>query len=615
MPNTLEKAGAFIENIFAPNGPLMGSGSSEIGDQVPAINVKAENKNEGPLKAAPEGSDLFEALAKYCANLPSDYITFNDGFSRKIVCYFINKTTLEPEDILPITYGKEITSFVFSHDMASFGTSAFVEITDINGSLNAIIENQSSLYFVVGIIELVGDPVLEEGYMLQPYVFEVESSIPISQDGEVSKVYRLELSDIISSTLRKVSYGNLLLRYPSFSNCTSFVDAYRYLIDFAGAIICLNHNKKYQLDTTFQFAELISSDFPEIFQNVILDNVPLTTTCYDMMNILYTHAVSAAKIPANFMGEDVGDVLVPLFLQDEYEDISGIYRKVFTPIENDNLAYVEYSSKQKEVKEYQIIKRGFYCKDLLMPFKLAFIGEGANEQSLIYENINPPTTENGEIAESESIFYTSNGVVFSPLTDSVDIPPSNSIVGLGWKNLALLSETPEGGFNMIILWNWIYEFFKSAFLNEKGSFLSRKLGKNIVPNIDPHFHVMEVNKFDGGDAEDFAKINSNTIILKSSQPLQEALYHVGRSIKSYIFMNSMFGFKIKGSIFRHPGEIIKINSGLSNAEDESVTATVGGIEAAKNKFVLAYTTSITHIFDGSNYENLIYANKICSIKS
>lgn len=611
MPNTLEKAGTLAQGTVSVKDSLTIPTTPEIWDQIPEIDTGVEVVVESSIEPAPEGSDLFEALAKYCANLPCDYINFNDGFNRKIVCFFIDKSTLLPEDILPVAYGKEITSFTFSQDMASYGTFASVEIADINGSLTAIAENQSSLYFVAGIIELIGEPELEEGYMLQPYIFEIEDVVSMSADGDVSKVYRLELADVISATLRKVSYGNLLLRYPAFSNCSTFIDAYRYLIDFASSIITMNHNKKYQIDTTFQFADVIDSLLPEIFQNVVLNNIPLTTTCYDMMNVLYTHAAAKIPPPADFAGEVPGPVLIPLFLQDEYEDVAGMYRKFWKATEHKNIGYVEFKTKDNNSKEYQMIKRGFYCKDLLMPFEMAFNGE--SEQSLIYENINPPVNEKGEIAESESIFSPANGIMLSPITDSVDIPPTNSLVGLGWKNLALLSENPGGSSNMIILWNWIYEYFKSAFLNEKGSALYRKLHKRIQPVVDPHFHKMEVNKLDGGDAEDFAKINSNTIILKSSEPLQEALYHVGRAVKSYVFMNSMFGFRIKGSTFRHPGEIIKINSGISEADEESPSAVVGGLEAMTNKFVLAYTTSVTHIFNGNSYENVIYANKICSI--
>ena len=613
MPNKLEKAGTLAQGTVSTNTSHQNPVTPEVGEKVPAVETPVAVDNNPKSEKAVEGGDLYEVLAKYCANLTCDYISFNDNFNRKIVCYFIDKATLSPQNIFQYSYGKEITSLTISQDMASYGTFASVEITDINGSLTAIVENQSSLYFVVGIIELVGDPVMEDGYMLQPYVFEIENSVPLSPDGAVSKIYRLELSDIISSTLHKVSYGNLLLHYPAFPNSSSFVEAYQYLINFAATIINYNHNKKYHIDTTFDFSSLISDNLPEILEKEVLGAIPLSTNCYEVLNRIFTHAACKAETPATFMGEDVGNVLVPLFLQNEYEDVKGMYRTFFNISERASSDSIEFSSSKNVMKKYQMIKRGFYCKNLLMPFTLAFDGKG--KKSLIYENINPPTDENGKLAESEDIFLPSNGIMFSPLIESVDIPPTNSLVGLGWKNLVLLSETPNGSSNMLIYWNWIYEYFKAAFLNEKGSTLSRELGKSVQPVIDPHFHVMEANKLDGGDSENFAKINANTIVLKSTQPLEGALYHVGRSIKSYIFMNSMFGFKIKGSIFRHPGEIIKINSGISGLKDESTSSVVGGLESMKNKFVLAYTTSITHIFSRNSYENVIYANKICCMNS
>ena len=541
-------------------------------------------------------------------------INFNDGARRKIACYFIDKASMRPESIFYFSYGKEISSFIMTQSVSTFGLSASVEISDINGSLTSIIENQSNFYFVVGIYEILNDNENEDGFMMEPYVFEIEDSFPISQDGALSKVYKIELIDLISATLKKVSFGNLLLQYPAFPNCNNFVEAYQYLIDFATLIINLNHNKRFYIDSELRYAELSNGNLQELFQTVIMNNVPLSMTCYELLDVIYKHAAHEVETPSNFMGEQVGNVLVPLMLQNEFEDINGMYRNFFNVEESPvAIAEVEFPSANNSTKTRQMIKRGLYCKDLMMPFELAFDGKG--EKSQIYESINPAVTSNGELHISEEIFKPSNGVVFSPLSDSVDIPPSNFLVGLGWKNLALLSENPGGSTNMLVYWNWIYEFYKSAFLNEKESTLGKKLGKNISPNIDPHFHVMESAKLTGGDAETFAKINANTIVLSSSNPLQEALYHVGRSIKSYIFMNAMFGFRIKGSIFRHPGEIIKINSGVKDIEEESATAVIGGLEAMSNNFVLAYTTSISHIFNGGNYENLVYANKICNLNT
>ena len=613
MPDTLQKAGTVTQDSVTADSQPKKSESSPVGETVPAAETTTAQETAASSSSAIfEGVDLYETLAKYSLVHEHESINFNDGTRRKMVCYFIDKASMDPKNMLPFSYGKEISSLIISQDMANYGISASVEITDINGSLTTIVENQSNFYFIVSIFEVLTDSENEDGYMFQPFVFEIEDAITVSPDGAISKVYKIELTDLVSATLRKVSYGNLLLFYPSFPNCSTFVEAYSNLINFAGTIINLNHNKKFYIDTELQFSELfVDDDLSEIFANVVINNVPLKTTCYELLNLIYTHAAVKVETPADFMGENVGEVLVPLFLQNEFEDVSEMYRKFFETNESSNAQELKIDTKDKKVISRLMLKRKNYCKDLMMPFELAF--DGKNEKSLIYENINPPLDEKGKVLESESIFEPGNGVVFSAVTDSVDIPPSNFLVGLGWKNLALMSETPQQSANILVFWNWIYEFYKAAFWFVDKSVIAKKLKKKIKPNIDPHFHVMETNKLMGGDAETFAKINSNMVTLKSTNIVEEALYHVGRSIKSYIFMNSMFGFKIKGSVFRHPGEIIKINTGTSNAEDESSTAIIGGLQAMANKFVFAYTTKVVHLFSGSNYENLIYANKICSL--
>jgi hypothetical protein len=104
-----------------------------------------------------------------------------------------------------------------------------------------------------------------------------------------------------------------------------------------------------------------------------------------------------------------------------------------------------------------------------------------------------------------------------------------------------------------------------------------------------------------------------TIKLKSNDSVKEALYHVGKTLKSFVFMNSLFGFKLKGNMFRHPGEIIKIGNEESNLQNENPTSSLGGINALENGYVLAYMTHISHLYNGSIAEDVIYATKICDI--
>jgi hypothetical protein len=78
-------------------------------------------------------------------------------------------------------------------------------------------------------------------------------------------------------------------------------------------------------------------------------------------------------------------------------------------------------------------------------------------------------------------------------------------------------------------------------------------------------------------------------------------------------MNSFFGFKIKGSILRHPGEIIKITSSAKDAGTDGGTSAVGGIEGSIAGFSLGYITNVIHTFKGNKFLDLIYASRICSI--
>lgn len=385
------------------------------------------------------------------------------------------------------------------------------------------------------------------------------------------------------------------------------------VLDYGATIINLNHNKKYKIDTTLEYVNDITDSINPIIKDLVLNDIPITTTCYDLINHIYNHAAREIKPPSNFNGEKVGNVLIPLNIQDEFPEVSGAYSALFnrpllkTPL----LSELNFSSSFNNTKA-TLIKRIYSGRCMMMPFALAF--DPALNKSFIYENINPERDEDGNLTSSESIYNPMNGIVVSNISENVDVPLQNGITGLTWKNLALLSETPGGSSNMLIYFNWIYEFYKAAFLYDGNNIITRSSGKNITPVVDPHFHRMENSNLVRGDKETFAKINANTIILKSTDPLKEALYHVGRSLKSYIYMNSLFGFKINGSILRHPGEIIKINSTSGEPDESTSTGFIGGIESSANGFVFAYTTSISHMFNGSTYENLIYASKICNLR-
>lgn len=596
---------------------------TEISSSVPAASETTTQETttvtEGFTPTTFEGEDLIDTIAKLSNFNYIESTIFADGFSRKIDCFFVPKATLSKEGSFHYIYGREVVSITISQSVSSYGISGTVEINDTLGSISTVAEFSPNFYFVISIFNVSEeDKGISHGYMTQPYVFEIEECIPKSPDGSPSKVYQFKLKDIISATLGKVGYGNLLLEYPGFVNLGNFGDVYNTILDYAGKIINFVHNKKYYIDCTINFIEDNADSYNEILKSVIFKDLNISMDCYSLLNYIYRHAAKEIAAPPHFTGDNPGNVLIPLLLQDEIEDIRSEYRRYFKREVKkkitDNITFE--SSNAPYTTNASYIRRALYAKNILMPFELAFnSSEDSGGKSIIYENINPLKDKNDAILESEKIYLPMNGYVFSPVEDAVDIPPNGANIGLGWKNLALISDTPEGAGNLLIYFNWIYDYYLEVFLNDKKSHLASTLKELITPSTDPHFHVMETAGLTGGDAETFAKMNANTIVLKSTEPLKEALYHVGRTIKSYIMTNSLYGFKIKGDLLRHPGEIIKVNSPTKNMDEYSAVSLVGGLAAAANNHILAYTNTIIHIFKGNTFKDLIYCNKICNINA
>lgn len=614
----LSKADSNIKELAEQNSKFTDE-ESTISNTVPVLEHGNSQNSDKKFNSMDEGSDLYDIVSKLSVFEYIDSIKFSDGFSRKIDCFFIDKANLENNGCFHYSYGNEIKNISITQSISSYGINASIEIVDLFGSLTDIIEKQNNFYFVVSIFNITDENVdgVTSGFMCQPYIFEIQDVDIKSDDNNSSKIYQLKLLDIISSSLKRVSFGNFLLEYPGFVNSANFGILYSNILEYASKIIHYSHDKKCHINCNIKFIKEINDNINEFLKSVILKDLPITMTCYDLLNYIYKHAACNRKIPSNFAGENLGDVLIPLFLQDEIEDISMQYRSFFETDKNakeqdeliEELNYATINSPYKV--SATLIRRQFYCKDLLMPFELAF--NSTKPYSIIYETINPLVDKDFNILDKEKIFLASNGLVFSPLESITNFPPNGELTSLNWKNLALISDTPSGASNMLIYFNWIYEFYKAAFLNDKDNLLSKRVKKYLRPIVDPHFHLMERMNSTGDNEETFAKINANTILLKSDDPLQEAFYHVGRVLKSLILMSSLVGFEIKGNLFRHPGEIIKINLPIKDLEDESTSGSIGNLYNKDEEFVLAYISSVSHIFNGSNFKDLIYANKICSL--
>lgn len=601
-------------------GALPGAVSQNgIAGQVPTANTSTNGAALNAYSGSDEGEDLYSAVAKLA---PFEYfkaLTMETGESLKISCFIVDKFNMQRDSALFFKYGQDVKSITIENNIHSFGTKAKVLINDGAGGLSSILEGQMHYYFVICILNLFNEDegeggVIEEGIVYQPYIFDIESVELVSSDNQSQKIFAITLCDIISSTLKRVSYGNLLLEQPSFPNLNNFGEVYTAIIDYAALIINLLHDKKYKIPRDLILGGSINDSINPIIKDIVLKDITIDTPLYALMSRIYSMAAREIEVPSTFSkkAEVKGMVLTPLFLNDEWEDLEGYYRTYYNDHDSDAVdEELSYSDTGKVAVNAKMFRRNLYLKHLQMPFQLAF----CEENPRIYETFNPKMLSDGTIHPDELIFNPLNGYTVSTLKDVVEIPVDAEMSALLWKNICLMSDGAAGASNALIYYNWIFEYYKNVYLNYENNFIKKQFNKETVPPIDPYFLRLEKLNLVGGDKEKFAKINSITARLRSSDPIKEAFWHVGRGVKAYVFLNSLFGFKAKGNIIRHPGEIIKINYGDGKPDGEMLTTGVpiGGVNTIENGYVMAYITQVIHQFNGSEYTDIIHATKICSV--
>lgn len=616
----LTGAGTNASANVQPSAISSSTPQNDITTAIPSNDFQQQEYQNNTYNSADiGGEDLYMALAKLA---PFEYfkgITMDTGETLKICCYITDKFNFRRESSIFFKYGQEVKNITIENSIHSFGTTASVIISDSGGSMSSILEGQLNFYFVISIFNSFDvkegeSGSIEEGIIYQPYVFEIENVQLISPDNSADKIYKITLSDIISSTLKRVSYGNLLLEQPAFPNLPNFKEVYNAIIDYAATVINLSHDKKYRISNELILGGSIDDQINPIIKDILLKDITIDVSLYTLLQRIYKIAARELEVPVNYAkkAEVKGMVLTPLFLRDEWEDLEGYYRTYYNDHDSDDVSEnLTYKDENKLVVNGTVFKRNLYLKHLQMPFQLAF----CEKEPRIYETFNPKMNRDGTIHGDELLFNPLNGYSVSILNDVVELPIDGEMAASLWKNIALMSDGCSGSANALIYYNWIFEYYKNAYLNYEENFIKKHFNKETMPPVDPYFHRLEQLNLVGGDKEKFAKINSVTSRLRSSDPIKEAFWHVGRAVKSYVFLNSLFGFKVKGNIIRHPGEIIKINygAGEQNIEMTSSSAAIGGLSTLDNGYVMAYVTQVIHEFKGTEYSDIIHATKICSV--
>lgn len=593
---------------------------NNISNSIPSAEKNASvNFGLVEYSGSDEGEDLYSAIAKLA---PFEYfssLTMDTGENLKISCFIVDKFNIRRESSIFFKYGQDIKSISIENSLHAFGTRAGVMINDGEGTISSLLEYQMNLYFVICIFNSLeakdneDGSKIEYGVLYQPYIFDIEGIELISPDNSPAKVFKITLCDIISSTLKHISYGNLLLEQPGFPNLNNFNEVYQGIIDYAAMAINLLHDKKYKISRDIYLAGSINDKLNPIIKDIVLRDVTIDTPLFVLMNRIYSMGVRELEVPPQFAKKaDVrGMVLTPLFLNDEWEDMDGYYRTYYKDHDTDKIfEEISYSGEGITINA-AMYRRNLYLKHLQMPFQLAFCEKNPH----IYETFNPKFNSDGTLHQDELEFAPLNGYTISQLKDAVEIPVDAEMSAMLWKNIAIMSDGAIGSANALIYYNWILEYYKSAYLNYEDNFIKEKFNKETIPPINPYFLRLEKLNLTGGDKEKFAKINSVTARLRSSDPVKEAFWYVGRGVKAYVMLNSLFGFQCKGNIIRHPGEIIKINYASGSKDGEILTSSVpiGGSNTIENGYVLAYVTQVIHELRGNEYIDIVHATKICSV--
>lgn len=243
-------------------------------------------------------------------------------------------------------------------------------------------------------------------------------------------------------------------------------------------------------------------------------------------------------------------------------------------------------------------------------------GSGSSQNwNFIFESMNPEMDENNNFTKDELAFQTAYGYRRNVILHQLQsFPYDTSVVKKRWKNIVFV-DIQNSTSSVLIFLRWFYNYFTTVFLNDStiGNYL-------YVPNLLPSFLAKSIGNRVGeakSEGETFDSLydthNSNIFVCRTSDSRNEALREMGKNIASFILSNNRFIMRVDGDIFRRPNEIIKFSqfTGKNTAFSELNSMITGGFNLSGDPYTLMYVTSVTHIFRGTEYANLIEGSKFC----
>lgn len=539
--------------------------------------------------ALPELSERYAELD----NVYNSLVTFSNQMGISVTGFLVfndctNSDRFNPEKNFILNYNKDIEELKIDEKLFQFGTSGSMVLVDEQGKYSFLMEDYNFYHLVINIYENV----TEDGkrVKLEPYILHITSVEPITPPGEKNKKLLVKFVDIISYEAMTHQFASLLKFDTSYKECTCYRDAFQRAIQYLLDMIQLNGKNSFEYRKEFKFHDDYSTNDSTLLK-LTFEKLEEHSTLYELLNTLTKDACIAIKPDgsqtANF--EDIGDVRIPMFCCQEPADyMLGYYAKF--PTNNDNVFRVVNMGG----KETAYFHRPFVFRDFYMPFKMGF------DDGLIYEAINPGCDE-----EEQANVGCMMGSSDVPLK-GLDVLPANAqSVSNRWKNMIFMACEGGQASSRLIFFNWMYEYFNQIFVGGR-----LNTGRDKFSNIIPPFYFLEKNMdTSGADFQTFSEINSNVFPLRTTEgdPVVEILMEMGKTIASFVFLNTSYSFTIPGNILRHPNEIIKVSRGTSFLEQADVSFFT---DYAFSEYVYLYVSQVSHYFHGLDYDNVIVCNRI-----
>lgn len=396
-------------------------------------------------------------------------------------------------------------------------------------------------------------------------------------------------------------------------------------------------------------SQLIKASFAKMAQDA---------TIMDAIHILQRDCGRVLKTPIKFssVNQTAGDLIIPFYFKEEYQSLVPYYYQTWYEEGNGkedekrkkaieegasavkNFFTLNWSegakntknvfnniSSQKMIdndnyggKESMILYRNMTMRDIYMPFFMAFSeksGSSSENWNFIFESMNPEVDEKGKFTKNELAFQTAYGYRRNVIIHQLQsFPYDVSNVKKRWKNIVFVDIQNQTS-SVLIFLRWFYNYFCTVFLND-----STVGDYKYVPNLLPSFLAKSLaNKVGEAktEGETFDSLydthNSNIFVCRTTDSRNEALREMGKNIASFILSNNRFVMRVDGDIFRRPNEIIKFSqfTGKNSIFSELNSMITAGLNLSGDPYTLMYVTSVSHVFQGTEYVNYIEGSKFC----